>query len=96
VFNISQNQGDMHTYTFEQPGEYDVTCDVHPGMRGMVVVTTTPYAVYADQRGGFSFQNVPPGAYALRVAAQGQEADRTVDVKGARVDVGDVRPGRSQ
>ena len=91
VFNISQNQGDVHTHTFEQAGEYDVTCDVHPGMRGMVVATTTPHAVYADGRGAFSFANIPFGRYTVRVAAQGVETSRAVDVAGARVDLGDVR-----
>ena len=91
VFNISQNQGDVHTHTFEQTGEYDVICDVHPGMRGVVVVTTTPFAMYADPRGAFSFANIPPGQYTLRVAAQGQEFIQTVDVSGARLDLGDVR-----
>jgi plastocyanin len=93
VFNVSQNQGDVHTHTFDQPGEYDVTCDVHPGMRGIVVATTTPHAVYADNRGAFTFQNVPPGQYRLRVSAAGRDVERTVDVGGGPLDVGDVRAG---
>jgi plastocyanin len=91
IFNVSQNQGDVHTHTFDQAGEYDVTCDVHPGMRGMVVATTTPYAVYADAAGVFAFQSIPPGKYKLRVAAQGQEFTRDVDVAGAQLDLGTVR-----
>jgi hypothetical protein len=92
VFNVSQNQGDVHTHTFEQPGEYDVTCDVHPGMRATIVASNSPYAVYADSRGAFSFQNVPPGSYRLKVFAGGREAERTVDVAGAQLAVGDLRP----
>lgn len=94
VFNISQNQGDMYTHTFEQAGEYDVTCDVHPGMRGIVVATATPYAVYADGRGAFTFPTIPPGPYTLRVATQGRESDRHVEITGAHVDLGDVRVSR--
>ena len=93
VLNISQNQGDVHTHTFDQPGEYDVSCDVHPGMRGVIVATTTPYAMYADPGGAFSFTGIPPGQYTLRVSGDGRVASRTVDVKGTSVDLGDVRPG---
>ena len=93
VFNISQNQGDIHTHTFEHAGEYDVTCDVHPGMRGVVVATTTPYAMYADGQGVFTFETIPPGPYTLRVTAQGRESARRVEIAGAHVDVGDMRAG---
>jgi plastocyanin len=93
VFNISQNQGDVHTHTFEQAGEYDVTCDVHPGMRATIVASHSPYAVYADARGAFAFPNVPPGQYRLKVFAGGREAERTVDVAGAQLDLGELGPG---
>ena len=91
VFNISQNQGDMYTHTFEQAGEYDVTCDVHPGMRGVIVATNSPYAVYADPGGAFVFPNVPPGEYTLRVSAEGRQSERTVTISGAHVNLGEVR-----
>jgi plastocyanin len=91
VFNISQNQGDVHTHTFDAAGEYEVTCDVHPGMRATIVATTTPHAVYADARGAFSFASLPPGPYRLRVAAEGRESERVVEVAGAQMDLGDVR-----
>lgn len=90
VFNISQNQGDVYTHTFEQAGEYDVTCDVHPGMRGIVVATATPYAVYADSRGAFTLPTIPPGPYTLRVATQGRDNERQVEIAPGHVDLGDV------
>jgi plastocyanin len=93
VFNISQNQGDVHTHTFEQAGEFDVTCDVHPGMRATIIAANTPHAVYADARGAFSFQNITPGSYRLRVSAGGRDIERAIEVAGAQMDVGDVRPG---
>ena len=87
VFNVSQNQGDVHTHTFDQPGEYDVICDVHPGMRALLVATTTPYASYTDARGTFTFSNVPPGLYILRVLADGKSSERNVQISGAKLDL---------
>jgi plastocyanin len=93
VFNISQNQGDVHTHTFEQAGEFDVTCDVHPGMRATIIAANTPHAVYAVARGAFTLQKITPGTYRLWVSAGGRDIERAIDVAGAMMDVGDVRPG---
>jgi plastocyanin len=87
VMNISQSQGDVYTHIFDQPGEYDVSCDVHPGMRATLVAASTPYATFADDRGAFAFQNVTPGEYRLRVSADGRDRDRTVTVAGATADL---------
>ena len=94
VFNVSQNQLDTHTHTFDRVGEYDVVCDVHPGMRAMVVATTTPHAVYADASGAFTLPQVTPGQYTLRVAHDGRDSERVVEIAGATVDLGDVRSAR--
>jgi hypothetical protein len=87
VFNVSQNQLDTHNHTFDRAGEYDVVCDVHPGMRATVVATTTPHAVFADNRGAFAFSNITPGQYKLRIAHDGRETERVVEVTGAKVDL---------
>jgi plastocyanin len=87
VLNISQSQGEVHNHTFDQTGEYDVSCDVHPGMKATIVATTTPYATYVEANGTFSIANVPAGEYRLRISDDGKESERRVTVSGARVDI---------
>jgi plastocyanin len=81
VMNISQSEGDVHVHEFAQPGEYAVTCDVHPGMRATIVAATTPHATYADSQGRYTFQKVTPGQYRLKIAVDGRDAERMVEVK---------------
>lgn len=42
-------------------------CDVHPWMRGWLVVVDHPYATVTDAAGRFTLSEVPPGAYTLAV-----------------------------
>ena len=39
-------------------------CNVHPWMKGYIVVVKGPYAV-SDETGGFALATVPPGTYTL-------------------------------
>jgi hypothetical protein len=91
IMNISQNQGDVHTHTFDDPGEYEVTCDVHPGMRATIVASTTPYVTYANN-GTFHLAGVTPGEYRLRIQAGGRETSKVVNVAGGKVDLSDGTP----
>jgi hypothetical protein len=43
-----------------------LTCNIHPWMRGFIVVTDEPAAV-TDQQGRFVIADVPAGSYQLRV-----------------------------
>lgn len=48
------------------PGLVRLTCNTHPWMRGYIVVTDE-IATVSGADGKFMLQNVPPGAYELRV-----------------------------
>lgn len=56
--------------TLERPagdaGVVAITCQMHPWMRGWIVVTPDR-AVVTGADGGFSFDDVPPGEYDLRI-----------------------------
>lgn len=59
--------GDVAKSTLEDPGLYELRCDVHPWMRGYVQVFEHPYFALADGAGRFSFAAPPPGKYELVV-----------------------------
>ena len=55
-----------------------VKCNIHPWMRGWLVVVKGPYAV-SDENGNFKIKNVPAGAYTL-TAWQEEYGTRTAKV----------------
>ncbi|MFN2445050.1 MAG: plastocyanin/azurin family copper-binding protein [Vicinamibacterales bacterium] len=88
VFNVSTDPSQKYVHAFDQPGQYDVSCDIHLGMLASVFVITTPYAAVADEQGSFAILNVSPGSYRM-VASYGEKnAERTVEVAGSHIDIG--------
>lgn len=88
VLNVGTDPGQGHTHVFEQPGVYEVACDIHPGMLATVVVVSSPYYAVGDSFGNFAILNVPPGSYTLRTAQGGDTTGRSVEVTGAHTDAG--------
>ncbi|MCI0432499.1 MAG: plastocyanin/azurin family copper-binding protein [Gemmatimonadetes bacterium] len=67
LFNVGTVTGDPYRHTFDEPGGYQVTCDIHPGMHGFILVADAPYGTIATGDGSFAFRDVPEGAYRLIV-----------------------------
>jgi len=51
IFNVATPPFGSYMHTFDEPGLYNVTCDIHATMRGTVYVASTPYVGTADERG---------------------------------------------
>jgi len=93
VFIADMDPGGSAEIALEREGGYDVTCDVHPGMRAFVFVTSAPYATFAAIDGTFMIPDVPDGTYTVAVwnATPGLRSERHVDVSG-RSTVLDLSP----
>ena len=87
IFNVATPPFGSYTHTFNEPGFYNVTCDIHATMRATIYVASTPYVGTADERGLFTFDKVVPGPYKVAGFADGKPIEKTIDVAGAHVDV---------
>ena len=54
-------------WKFEREERIPVECNVHPWMKGWIVVTDAPYHAKTDAQGHFKIVNVPPGEYKVKV-----------------------------
>lgn len=87
IFNVGTEPQQKYTHTFDRAGQYDVMCDVHPGMQATLVAAESSRATISDEGGKFSFTNVPLGEYKMRVTFQGRTVEQDIAVSGARTDV---------
>ncbi len=88
VLNVATDPTQRYAHTFDEPGLYEVSCDIHPGMFASIRVVTTPYATTVDERGMFVILNVPPGAYAMTASYAGKDIERKVEIAGPHADIG--------
>lgn len=65
LFNIGQPmQGATSDRKFEQPGVFQIRCDVHPWMLGWIFVTDNKLAAITGSEGAFNFSaKLPDGEY---------------------------------
>ena len=60
-------KGKSKTVTFDKPGVVQVFCDIHSTMSAYVLVVDSPFVTQPDDAGGYSFPDLPPGNYTLKV-----------------------------
>jgi plastocyanin len=56
-----------HTLPFDTPGSYTLRCSHYPHISATVFVTGAPVYVQPDSAGGFTFPEIRPGSYTLKV-----------------------------
>lgn len=52
---------------FDRPGVVTIGCNIHDWMIGYIYVAETPYFAVTGREGRVKLDNLPPGAYAVRV-----------------------------
>ena len=89
VFIADMGPTERTQIVLSQEGGYDVVCDVHPGMRAFIYVTSGTHAGFADPEGLFLIPDVPPGSYTASVWSASAElrGERTIEVSGPRTEL---------
>ena len=87
VFNVGTEPQQKYVHTFDRIGQFDVTCDIHPGMQATLIAAPSPYATVADDSGRFTIADVKPGSYKLNLTYEGQTVEQPLEVAGPRTDV---------
>jgi hypothetical protein len=87
IFSVGTAPYQKYVHTFDQPGQYAVACDIHPGMLATVVVSATPYVAVADESGAFAWTDVAPGQYTLAWVLSGKTGEKTVTVSAGRTEL---------
>src|SRR5688572_16452655 len=87
VFNVSTEPQQKYVHTFDRVGQFDVTCDIHPGMQATLIAAQSPLATIADDGGRFSLPNVQVGSYKLSLTYEGRTVEQPLEVAGARTEV---------
>ena len=87
VFNVGTEPHQKYVHTFDRVSQYDVTCDIHPGMQATLIATQSPLATIASDDGRFSLSNVKVGTYRLSVTFEGRTVEQPLEVLQARTEV---------
>ena len=82
VNEVEPDGAPPHEITLTETGLNYVICDVHPWMRGFVMVTSHPYYALTDSNGRYSLTNVPPGRYTLKMWRDNWAIDQPKNANG--------------
>jgi plastocyanin len=93
TFNLGiYGAGVTKTVTFNNLGEVDLLCSVHPEMDAYVMVLQNPYYALTDNQGNFEIKDVPPGTYQLKVWHEKlKEASQQVTVEAGKTTTVDFK-----
>ncbi len=76
----SWTKGIKREYTFHQPGEVVILCNVHPEMEAYVLVLENPYFTRPEADGSFRIEGIPAGSYPVKAWYQGKTKKKKVTV----------------
>ena len=83
-FNEAVTKGSEHKLVCKEPTIAGLECNVHPFMKGLLVVAEHPWYVLTDATGGYKLEHVPAGTWHLFAH---HEVLGKADKKGADVTV---------
>lgn len=88
--------GSSRSVQFNRAGVSYVFCNIHPQMIAVVISVSTPFYTITGKDGRFSFPDVPPGRYRLKVWYEGSLPEklaglaREVTVNAREHDLGEI------
>lgn len=87
VFNVGTEPQQKHVHTFDRVGQFDVMCDIHPGMQATLIAVQGAMATIAGDDGRFTLPNVTAGTYKLSLNFEGRTVEQPLEVAGPRTTV---------
>jgi plastocyanin len=96
IFNIGRRKpGNSVGQVIERSGAIDIRCDIHCGMRAVVLSLETPYFAKIDKDGNYSIDGLPDGRYRLEVYhLNWGNYEETITVKGGGISYKNVNLSR--
>ena len=76
------SSGQTVRFEFDNPGNVQILCNIHPEMSANIVVSPSPYFAQTDAAGAYSINDVPAGAYKATAWHNGKATTVSVTVKG--------------